>query len=622
MSLGLLAAAVLGALLLAAAPATAGSTSNPALVLIGVTSKEPAVVAGRSLTLTVTVRNRSSRSRAGRLVVRLTATAAGASARVVARRTLRRLRGGRSTRLRVVAAIPRTLAGGRRRVVACVSSASQKGNCKQVKRLLRVLTAPATAPPAGSDTGLPADLVAGAPPPVASTAPPPEAPVPDTPASPVDRPVGTVFQTIDGFGASSRAFSDSHVFDVPGVAPPTSAAQQGQVLDALFLELGLTRIRPVQPDTGPGPPPVGIEIANDNSDPLSTDLTRFDFGGRRLDDHVPVVAGAKVRGAGVAWISPLNREPWMGVAPGTSDVAEYAEWLLAQVRRFSQRGGRLDYVSVANEPSYSRNTMSGEFIRDVIKELGPRLKAENLPDRFVVPDDVRASDAVGKAATVLADPDARQYVGALASHLYDEPLEKLEAMRALAQRYGLPLWMSEFSTGAMSSMRPSGSPAPTPLDWALLMHDLLATYDVSAVDYLWGYIGAGGADEVALLALDHDGTTYRGFTRTKVFYYFGQYSRFVRPGAQRIAVVSSNGDVRASAYHRDKARTVVAINPGATVATTTLTAPDLAGVSRFTQTRTSPTDNWATAPEVSVQGTSVTVTLPPQSVTTLSGTAG
>lgn len=436
-----------------------------------------------------------------------------------------------------------------------------------------------------------------------------------------ERPKGKTFQRIQGFGSSARAFTDPHLFEVDGRSPPpTTRAQQNAVLDALYVRLGLTRIRPVQPDTSAGPPPVGIEISNDNANPSVADPSRFNFAGRRLDDHATVVARAKARGVTAAWISPLNREAWMGVSPGTSDVAEYAEWLLAQVRRFRNRGARLDYLSVANEPSYSRNQMSGEFVRDVIKNLGPRLKAEGLLVPFVVPDDVRPSSAAAQASVVLDDPVARRYVGALATHLYGEPLESVAQMSSLAQRYNLPLWMSEFALDVMDQIRPRGAPAATPFDWALLMHELLARYDMSAIDYFWGYVGSKGASGSSLLRLVHDGTTYRGFTRTKVFYYVGQYSRFVRPGALRVAVASSNASVKATAYFRGGTRTVVAINPGSVPATTTLRAADLAGVRRLNRTRTSARENWARASPVRVRGTSVTVALPPQSVTTLTGT--
>ena len=567
------------------------AAGSPGVVVRSVSLSSSSLAAGQALRVTVRVRNRSANARRIRLVVRARRAAAPATKVLLGRKYLRRVAGGRTRKARLTLVVPAALAAGRYRIIACAAAGRRKRSCRAARRTLDVRRAVAKQPGASA---------------------------PGAPAPGATPPRGPVHQTVTGFGSSARAFSDPHVFDVQGAAPPMTVEQQNAVLDALYVELGLTRIRPVQPDTAAGPPPVGIEVANDNADPMVTDLSRFTFGGRRLDDHAAVVARAQDRGVTAAWTSPLNREPWMGVSPGTSDAAEYAEWLLAQIRRFETLGARLDYVSVANEPSYSRNTMSGAFIRDVIKNLGPRLQAEGLSAPFVIPDDVRASDGAAKAAVVLADPVARSYVGALATHLYDEPLEEVAAMRALAEQHGLPLWMTESALGAMDSMQSSGTPQP--LDWAVLMHELLATYNVGALDYFWGYIGADFAEEAALLRLNHDGTTYHGFSRTKVFYYFGQYSRFVRPGAVRVGVTSSDASVRTSAYHHGAMRTIVAINRGSAAVTTTLTAADLEGVAGLSRTRTSATENWAALPDVPVGGTAVTVDLPPHSVTTLTGT--
>lgn len=619
---------VIAAVIIALAALTAvlvgpAGTSKPSLVLSGATSHPEAVAAGESVTVTAALRNSTGRPRTGSIVVRLSGSETSGPGDVVARVTLKSVQGGASASFPVVVQVPRALAPGHYRVTVCVKGGTDTQSCRQVEHLLRV-SEPAS-------PTLPVSPPLPAPPPPSPTSKAPttakssvtSAPSPGKNPS-AAAPAGAVFQTIDGFGTSERVFTDPHVFnndvfDQAGVRPTTTALQDG-VLDALYVELGLTRVRAVQPDTRATPTPVGIELTNDNADPMATDLNLFDFSGRRVDDHASLIARSKARGVKVAWTSPLNREPWMGVSPGTNDVAEYAEWLLAQIRRFNQRGGRLDYVSVANEPSFTRNQMSGEFIRDVIKNLGPRLRSEGLLVPFVIPDDIRASVAAAKATVILADPVARGYVGALATHLYDEPVTNVQAMRALADRYGLPLWMSEFSVIAINTTRPSTA-VPTSLDWAMLMHDLLATYNVSAVDYLWGFIG-GGDGLGALVNLNPHDSTPPGFTRTRNFYYFGQYSRFVRPGAKRVAMASSDGSIKASAYFLDNTRTIVAINPGSAPVTTTFDAPDLAGVGQLAQTRTSATESWATPGPLSVKGTSVTVTLPAQSVTTLAGTSG
>ncbi|MBI5104125.1 MAG: hypothetical protein HZB46_03910 [Solirubrobacterales bacterium] len=589
------------------------------LVAVTLTLAAAGDTRGGRVRLTAVAVNRSSVTRAVQVKVLLRGKGTPKRGRTVGRKALRALRAHGRAKVRVDVVLPRNLPPRSYRVVMCGWVNGRRAACADGRRRLGVIArgggTPAV-PPGGAGTA------PGSGPPGQPPAPGGEGQTPPSDPAPAPPPKGTVHQTIDGFGTSSRVFDDPHVFDAHGAPPVVTGPQREDILQALYGELRLTRIRPVQPETTVGPPKIGIEIANDNDDPLVTDATRLDFSGRRLDDHAAQVIGARAQGVTTAWTSPLNREPWMGVAVGTDDAAEYAEWLLAQVRRFRDDGTPLQYVAIANEPSFTRNTMSGAFIRDVIKHLGPRMEAEGLLVPIVLPDDVRASAAAAKAAVVLADPAARRYVGALATHLYDEPLVKVAELRKLADTYDLPLWMTEFSLGAMPSMRPSGAPAPTPLDWALLMHELLATYDVAAIDYMWGYIGAGLGERFALLDLQHDDTTYRGFTRTKVFYLFGQYSRYVAPGAVRVSSTSSNPVVKVTTFFRGRDRTVVLINPETSPATTTVTAADLAGVPELAQTRTSASENWAPGPAVPVTGDAATVTLPPQSVATLSGSTG
>src|SRR4051812_37100459 len=79
------------------------------------------------------------------------------------------------------------------------------------------------------------------------------------------------FQTIQGFGTTQRLFDDPHTtetFDAvtrrATATPP--AEEQARILDALYVDLGLTRVR-FHPE--------GLETVNDNADPLSTDLSKF-----------------------------------------------------------------------------------------------------------------------------------------------------------------------------------------------------------------------------------------------------------------------------------------------------------------------------------------------------------
>jgi glucuronoarabinoxylan endo-1,4-beta-xylanase len=420
-------------------------------------------------------------------------------------------------------------------------------------------------------------------------------------------------QTMDGFGSSERAFDDPHVFENFNPATGRSltlltAPQQDEVLDRLYRDLRLTRVRSVSPDTAPG---AGIEPVNDNGDPAVLDPTKFDFSWKRLDAHCEYFGRARQRGASTFFLSPVNREAWMGTTT-LADAAEYAEWLFAQVGRCASLGVALPYLSVANEPSHVANPMSGAFIRDVIKVLGPRLRAQGFQTLFVVPDDIRSSAAAAVAETILADPAARPYVGALATHLYDEPLSRVAAVEAVADRYGLPLWMTEFTQFAL----PTAGVAADPFNWAEVMHTLIATHDVSAIDYLWGYLGDWAPSTQTLITLNDDGGRYVGHTVNKAYYTTGQFSRFVPPGAVRLGVAPTDLPANVTAFLYGGNVIVVAVNASASNQPLEVVLTSLPGFDRVLPVRTSETENWVQLPPIAVDGSSFGATLPARSVTT------
>ena len=93
---------------------------------------------------------------------------------------------------------------------------------------------------------------------------------------------------------------------------------------------------------------------------------------------------------------------------------------------------------------------------------------------------LNACRAYPTAKMVLEDPQARQYVGALAYHLYDGTAACLAAMADLSRTHKLPVWMTEYS-------REPGFEGS--LEWAKQIHDLIVTYRVSAIDSMFGFFG-------------------------------------------------------------------------------------------------------------------------------------
>lgn len=406
------------------------------------------------------------------------------------------------------------------------------------------------------------------------------------------------FQTMDGFGTSLRVFNDPHIIggttsDSVTAGLVISAADEDTILNLLYSNLGLTRVRPATGEDG------AVEDPNDNNDPDSTDLSQFDFSWKRMDAHIEYVSRAVPLGVNTYFPSTIKIEDWMTL----SNPEEYAEWAFAIIKRWKDQGYELPYFSIMNEPGYIRGGIwPGTYIRDCIKILGPKLNSAGIVTKLVIPDDLNSNEAFERSQVIMTDTIARQYVGALAYHLYGGNNANKTAMMELGQQYNVPVWMTEYSRDDA-------------FDWANDMHDLIANYNVSAIDYMWGFFGQQ-SDGAQLISLNYSGTNYTGYTIEKQYYVTGQYSRYVRPGFQRIEAASSNADVRVTAYVDDINIAIVVINNHGSPQTVDFSVNGMNSLSTLRAVRTSLTENWADLPEIALDNGDFTTTLNANSITT------
>ena len=211
-------------------------------------------------------------------------------------------------------------------------------------------------------------------------------------------------------------------------------------------------------------------------------------------------------------------------------------------------------LSVQNEPRFSQSYQScvydGESLRDLIKAVGSRFKREGITTKLFLPEDVGWLDGV-KSMTLptLNDPEARQYVGMVATHGYaldgiapaSTDAATWQTMAGWGQPYNLPLWMTETSgyknthEGAMSL--------------AKAMYTALRFGNASA--WVFWSLSSGNLDEYSLMSSKGD--------KSKRYYVSKQFYRYVRPGAirtdattvdPRSAAISLRQ--RRSAYVRDQ----------------------------------------------------------------------
>jgi len=184
-------------------------------------------------------------------------------------------------------------------------------------------------------------------------------------------------------------------------------------------------------------------------------------------------------------------------------------------------------------------------------------------------------------------------------------------LRKRLKDVSVPLWMTETS-GEEAMWLGEGKGGEGALFMAQKIHEALAIGECEAWVY-WA-IADPAPSEFALMALSAPTPKYAAAK---------QYFRYIRPGAQRVTVTPASTTILVSAYQHaeQKTITVVLINKNATKSEVKLSIRGMpAGITSFEAVRSSATESTAALAAVPVVGSSVSLTLPAQSVTTLFAT--
>jgi O-glycosyl hydrolase len=398
--------------------------------------------------------------------------------------------------------------------------------------------------------------------------------------------LGANRQVIQGFGSSSRSWSDPHLANAPTVNVPASA--QAEILTALYRSLGLTMDRVIL-DSG---------VEAQSGAPLN-------FAGK-VDAQIAFAKQAQRFGLKTFFPAPDYLEPWMQ----PSDPGAMVNWAMSMLQHWRTLGVTPPYYSIINEPQVARN-FPPQWLHDVVVQLGQRMRAAGLKTKLVIPDDENPIDAYRRARAVLDDPQARQYVGAVAFHIYriGAPADWVP-LRQLASRYGLPLWMTEYWNASYASY--SGA-----LSWATTMHQLLTIGGVNSIDYIFGFFGdwASGASG-APISIRFNNGAFVSWSKTPIYNFIGQYSKYVRPGYRRVDASSDDPGVLVSAYKGPKRVVVVAINTASDARPLKLRIIGGKIAAKLAVVQTTSSAGLAPSAPIRTRSGTVSTTLPPQSVTT------
>jgi glucosylceramidase len=392
------------------------------------------------------------------------------------------------------------------------------------------------------------------------------------------------YQTMQGFGGAITDSSAAVLYTLP-------AAQRAQVMTSLF-----------SPTTGDGLDYLRQPIGG--SDMVATaPYTYDDLPAGQTDDSMqhfsiahdqaeilPLLREAKSLNPRLQVIaSPWSPPAWMKTSDsliGGQLIATpqmyraYALYLLKFIEAYQANGVTVNAITVQNEPqdrttdTYPGTDMPSAQEAAVIEDLGPMLQAAHLRTEIFAydhnwsehPNDIASTppDEVGDInaypQNVLATPAAK-WISGIAFHCYyGDP----SAMTTFHNEYPkLQIFMDECS--GSQSADPADTFSDT-LQWHARNLEIGSTRNWSSTVINWnlalnpaGGPHVGGCSTCTGIVTIGPGDTV---TPNAEYYALGQLSRFVQPGAVRIASTSFgttgwNGEVMDVAFRNPDGSTVL-----------------------------------------------------------------
>jgi glucosylceramidase len=272
-------------------------------------------------------------------------------------------------------------------------------------------------------------------------------------------------------------------------------------------------------------------------------------------------AGGRLSIFGSPWSPPAfmksNNDMLHGGKLKPEFYQSWANYYAKFIKAYEREGIPIWGISVQNEPMATQRwescIYSAEEERDFLKSyLGPTMRREGLSEKKIIAWDHNRDLIYQRAKTILTDPKAAQYVWGIGYHWYEPwsggeqmfdnvklvnetfpdkrliftegcndafKAEELKAWR-LGERYGSSMF-NDFNSGAVGWT-----------DWNVLLDE------------------QGGPNHVQnfCFAPVHADTKTGDLIYTNSYYYIGHFSKFVRPGAKRIASSPSRSQLLSAAF--------------------------------------------------------------------------
>ena len=432
----------------------------------------------------------------------------------------------------------------------------------------------------------------------------------------------TTYQTMTGFGASEGFGEASTVMNASSAVQqqalgllysPTSGAGLNILRNEISADSGTT-IEPTAPSS-PTATPSYLPLAS-----IGQDQGQLWFAQQIKADYGVTNVFAD------AWTAPAfmktNNSTSSGGAvcgsPGATCSSgdwrqAYANYLVQYAKDYSAAGIPLTYLGPENEAnlstSYDSMQMSPAQTANFLDVLGPTLASSGLSTKMECCATEGWDYAQQYAAAIEADSTANADTAVFTSHGYTAP------PTSPLSGWSKPAWETEWST--FESWDPAwddGTDA-SGLTWAQHIYQGLTGANLSAFLYWWGSTTPSeNGDNEGLIQIN--GSTVAASGR---LWAFANYSRYVHPGAVRIAATSSNSAVDLAAFkNTDGTVAVVALNTGSAAdpITYSLSGTGTPNGATVTPYLTNGSNNVAAQAATSVSGGSFSASIPARSLVT------
>ncbi|MEO1231593.1 MAG: glycoside hydrolase family 30 beta sandwich domain-containing protein [Myxococcota bacterium] len=363
------------------------------------------------------------------------------------------------------------------------------------------------------------------------------------------------FQTVQGFGG---AITDASAEVFSRLRPEP----QEELLRAYF-----------DPKTGLGYSMARTSIHS--CDFSSDSYTYVDDGDTRLDSfdiapdrrhRLPLLHRAVAAAGGTL---PVLVSPWSppGFMKDTGQMvrggkllpqyrAAWAQYFVRFIEAYEAEGIPVWGVTVQNEPAavqtWESHILSAEEERDFLRDhLGPALARAGLADKKILVWDHNRDLAPERAHVIYSDPEAARYAWGLGYHWYEtwrggraQPENLMEISRCYPNKQLLlteacvegfdPTHLGDWSHaerygGQIIDDLNAGSAGW--LDWNILLDERGGPNHVGNFCFAPVHLGPSG-----------------DLIYTPSFHYLGHFSKFLRPGAERVSCTTSFSELRATAF--------------------------------------------------------------------------